>query len=154
MQQYLSTQSLIIGIVLGVILVGVWFFSFFIVPSKPATSAPVGPKTATSTLFAVKDQEAGQSVSVSNINFASSTLWVAVREMNGETLGNVLGAARITGEREGLTVSLLRATQPKRRYAIELYRDDSGGGFDPAKNSVYIDFGTGEPVIGHFSTTE
>lgn len=79
-------------------------------------------------------------------------VWVAVREVQGNDLGNVLGAARAAGPRSNLSVPLLRATKAGRQYAVELYRDDNGGSFDPAANSVYVDFDTGARAVAYFTT--
>ena len=81
-------------------------------------------------------------------------VWVAVREVQGGDLGNVLGAARASGPRSNLSVPLLRATEPGHSYAVELYRDDNGGAFDPSVNSVYVDFTTGARVVEYFTTTK
>ena len=80
--------------------------------------------------------------------------WGGGRETIGSDLGNVLGAARVGGPRTGISVTLLRATEPNRSYAVELYRDDNEGVFDAATNSVYIDFDTSAPVVAYFKTTE
>ncbi len=81
-------------------------------------------------------------------------VWVAVRETSGRDLGNVLGATRVVGPHSNIEVSLLRPTEPNRTYAVELYRDDNNGAFDPAVNSVYVDFDTGARVVAYFTTTD
>ena len=77
-----------------------------------------------------------------------------MREVTDGNLGNVLGAARVNGPRSSISISLLRATEPNRSYAAELYRDDNNGSFDPSLNSVYVDFDTGVRAVAYFSTTD
>jgi hypothetical protein len=81
-------------------------------------------------------------------------VWVAVREVVGDELGNVLGAVRVSGPKSGVSVPLLRATEPGRSYAVQLYRDDGNGAFDVVVNSVYVDFDTGARVVAYFTTAE
>jgi hypothetical protein len=81
-------------------------------------------------------------------------VWVAIREVSGRDLGNVLGAVRVVGPHTSVVVPLLRATEPNRSYAVQLYRDDGDGAFDPSINSVYVDFDTGARVVEYFTTTE
>lgn len=153
-----STESFIAGVMLGAVLVGAWFFGGDI-SSLPFTSSPLLATTTTSSLeesgaVSVADQPAGLSVIVESVTVSPPGVWVAVREVNGADLGNVLGAARVVGPHGNIIVSLLRSTEPKRSYAVELYRDDNNGTFDPSTNSVYVDFDTGARVVSYFTTTE
>lgn len=160
MMERFSTGSFIVGIMLGALLVGAWFVNgnAFFVPTWTPSSSPLA---ATSTDFtatpsngalSVADQSAGDTVVVESVTVPPPGVWIAVREMFGNDLGNVLGAAHVGGPRSNFPVSLLRATEPDRPYAVELYRDDGSGGFDLAEDSVYIDFDTGAPVIAYFRT--
>jgi len=99
-------------------------------------------------------QKAGMSVRIESVTVMPPGVWVAVREVVGHDLGNVLGALRVGGPRTDMTVSLLRATIPGQRYAAMLYRDDGNGAFDLASDSVYIDLDTGLPAVAYFDTTE
>lgn len=123
-----------------------------IAPASEAAAPALGAPAATpSGLISIADQPAGSSVSVQAVK-TSETVWIAVREVGPSGLGSTLGALRIAGGGAALTVPLLRATAPDTRYAVELYRDDAGGRFDPSQDSVYIDASTGGPAIAYFAT--
>ena len=158
MTKYFSSPSLIVGIMLGILLTGTWFYGNhpedFRFSSEARTSSQVKGQGPESNLISVADQPAGDAVMIKSVTAAPSGVWIAVREVAGEDLGNVLGAARVGGPRENVSVPLLRATEPNQEYAVELYRDDNNGAFDPGANSVYVDFETGERVVVHFTTEE
>ena len=148
--------SFVAGVMLGAVLVGAWFFgndpSLLPLPSPTLSAASTAAETPASGTISVVNQSAGNTVIVESVTVPPPGVWVAVREVNGEDLGNVLGAARATGPRSGFSISLLRATEPGRSYAVQLYRDDGGGAFDPSANSVYVDFDTGARVVAYFTT--
>lgn len=158
MTQHFSFVSFIAGVMFGALLAGAWFFSgstgptLFSSPSLLATTT--GQGTPESGTVSVADQPSGESVIIESITVPPPGVWVAVREVNSNDLGNVLGAERVVGPHGNITVSLLRPTEPGRSYAVQLYRDDNNGAFDPAVNSVYVDFDTGARVVAFFSTTE
>lgn len=158
MTTFFSYKSFIAGVVVGILLSGIWFLS-----SNPAllsaTTDQTASTVATSTgaqsgAVAVSDQAAGTAVLIDSVTVPPPGVWIAVREMNGTDLGNVLGALRVGNPQSNVSVPLLRATEPGRDYAVELYRDDNGGAFDPSVNSVYVDFDTGARVVEYFKTTE
>jgi hypothetical protein len=93
-------------------------------------------------------------VLIASLTVPPPGVWVAVRELSAGELGNVLGAVRVGGPRSNVSIPLLRATEAGHQYAVELYRDDNNGVFDPAVNSVYVDFGTGARVVVYFKTTD
>lgn len=101
----------------------------------------------------VSNQTAGAVVMIDSIDVPPPGVWVAVREVVGTELGNVLGAARARSATTSLAVSLLRETVPQREYAVVLYRDDGDDLFTLSGDSVYVDFETGASVIASFSTT-
>ena len=150
-----STGSFVAGVMLGVLLTGAWFFSEN-TASMPASSFSVATSTETaaskSGALSVINQPAGMSISVESVTVPPPGVWIAAREMNGTDLENVLGAARVNGPRSNVSISLLRSTEANHSYAVELYRDDNNGSFDPSVNSVYVDFNTGAPVIAYFTT--
>lgn len=153
-----STNSFIAGLMLGVLLSGAWFLSGTI-PLLPAPSSTLSTKEQAFRLpgngsVSVHDQPSGDTVVVESVTVPPPGVWVAVREVIGDELGNVLGAARIPGPRSSVSVPLLRATEPGRSYAVQLYRDDGSGVFDVSINSVYVDFDTGARVVAYFSATE
>lgn len=158
MERVFSAPSFAAGIVAGALLSAGWFLGVARLPLAPppvslATTIADGAPAASGAV-AVSDQPAGAAVLVESVTVPPPGVWVAVRDApEGGELGNVLGALRVGGPRASILVPLLRATDPGRRYAIELYRDDAGGGFDPARNSVYVDFDTGARVVGYFSAT-
>lgn len=143
---------------LGMLLAGAWFLGGpggnfqFASPSSLATTTETSFKD--SGAVSVADQHAGPDVIVESVTVPPPGVWVAVHEMNVGNLGNVLGAVRVVGPHTNISVSLLRATEPGRSYAVELYRDDNNGEFDPSVNSVYVDFDTGARVVSYFMTTE
>lgn len=152
-----STNSFIAGLMLGALLAGAWFFGGtsalqpFASSSRTATSTDNGWQK--SGAVAVNDQLAGDTVVVESVTVPPPGVWIAVREVVGGDLGNVLGAARVGGPRTDFPVPLLRVTEPGRSYAVQLYRDDNSGAFDPSVNSVYVDFDTGARVVAYFTTT-
>jgi len=154
-----STNSFIIGVMFGMLLAYAWFFSGNLVSApSPSSSVTAGTemavqRTQESAAVSVANQPAGDSVMVESVTVPPPGVWVAVREMNGSNLGNVLGALRVNGPRSSIVVPLLRATEPDRSYAVELYRDDGNGVFDLAALSVYVDFATSAPAIVYFTTT-
>lgn len=158
MMKNFSTSSFVAGVMLGLLLAGAWIVSTdssLLLPSLSASSTNNREEqTPESGAISVADQKAGPEVTVESVTVTPPGVWVAVREVSGNALGNVLGAVRVSGPRTDVIVSLLRPTEPSRSYAVELYRDDSGGSFDVATNSVYVDFDTGAPVIARFKTTE
>lgn len=103
--------------------------------------------------ISVTDQPAGTEVVIESVTVPPPGVWVAVREVSGRDLGNVLGAIRVNGPQSAFSVPLLRATEPGLSYAVELYRDDGDGAFNLATDSVYVDFSTGAPVIAYFATS-
>ena len=153
-----SVHSFVLGIMSGVLLTGVWFLGGDEAPFLLSQSSL--PHLATSTASAalksgaisVNNQPAGDTVAIESVTVPPPGVWVAVREVSGDELGNVLGAVRVSNPKSNLTVPLLRSTEPDRTYAVELYRDDDGGNFDPAVNSVYVDFDTGSRVVSYFMT--
>ena len=147
--------SFVAGFMLGVLAVGAWYLgdevssSFF-----QSYSGSQGEKTLPeSGAVSIGNQPAGSVVVVDTVTVPPPGVWIAVREVVGGSLGNVLGAVRVNGPRTAVEIQLLRATEPNLSYAVELYRDDGDSSFDLATDSVYIDFATGAPVVAHFTTT-
>ena len=142
----------------GVLFTGVWFFkdSFTLVPAAFSPSSTTSTTTSMqgSGSISVTNQPFGDTVIVESVTVPPPGVWVAVREVNGSDLGNVLGAVRVSGPRSSISIPLLRATESGRSYAVKLYRDDDNGIFDVAVNSVYVDFDTGARVVAYFTTTE
>jgi len=152
-----STSSFIFGVMLGAVIVGAWYFggdARALYSASQGLSATTTDATLTeSGAVSVADQPAGGSVTVESVTVPPPGVWVAVREVSGKDLGNILGAARVVGPHGNVVVSLLRPTEPQRTYAVELYRDDNNGAFDLSTNSVYVDFDTGARVVSYFTTT-
>lgn len=153
-----SMNSFIAGVMLGILLAGIWFFrdTFPSLPAYPSMPLATSTKAMNQENGAVSvaRQPSGDTVVVESVTVPPPGVWVAVREVIGGDLGNVLGAVHINGPLSGVVVPLLRATEPDRTYAVELYRDDNAGAFDVAINSVYIDFDTGVRVVAYFDTAE
>ena len=142
----------------GVLLAGAWFLggdaSFL--ASMQSSSSRLATSTESrgqrSGAISVADQPSGDAVLVESVTVPPPGIWIAVREVQGNDLGNVLGAVRVGGPKSNFSIPLLRATESGRSYAVQLYRDDGGETFDPAVNSVYVDFDTGARVVAYFST--
>lgn len=153
-----SPYSFVAGVMVGALFAGAWFLREPLAAmrsgSLPEEASRVPSAAQGSSAISVADQPAGDSVIVESVTVPPPGVWVAVREVIGGSLGNVLGAARVGGPRSQVVISLLRATEPGRAYAIELYRDDESGAFDPATFSVYVDFDTGARVVAYFTTVE
>lgn len=153
-----SLTSFVAGVMTGVLLAGIWFFGSPSSLTLPTMNLPLATSTDASMqesgAVSVVNQPFGDSVMVESVTVPPPGVWVAVREVNGKDLGNVLGATRVVGPHRAVEVSLLRPTEPHRSYAVQLYRDDNNGAFDPSMNSVYVDFDTGSRVIAYFTTTE
>ncbi len=158
MTNHFSTSSFVAGIMFGTLLAGAWFFggNAVFVPEQPPVNLTAAPESLAqgSGAVSVADQPSGNMVVVESVTVPPPGVWIAVREMHGSTLGNVLGAARVNGPRSTISIPLLRATEPDRPYAVELYRDDGTAVFDLSTLSVYVDFDTGARVISYFKTTE
>ena len=156
-----SLWSFVLGIVVGALIAGAWFLNgnTMVLP-LPQSNLPSFSSTSTqpvvqnSNALSVKNQSSGNTVMIESVTVPPPGVWIAIREVNGNNLGNVLGAARVGGPRSNISVSLLRSTEPNHSYAAELYRDDNNGNFDPSINSAYVDFDSGNTVIGYFSTTD
>jgi hypothetical protein len=159
MTKNFSLYSFVAGVMLGALLAGAWFFGGDLSLLPPESSLRPSSSGMQNTIpksgaITVVEQPAGDSVIVESVTVPPPGVWIAVREVNGDELGNVLGAARVTGPRSEVSIPLLRATEPGRAYAVQLYRDDATGPFDPATYSVYVDFDTGARVVAYFTTTE
>ena len=155
MKKDFSTNSFAAGLALGIVLASAWFIGERALPASPApVPLSLAASAPASGAVSVADQKAGMTVAVESVTVPPPGVWVAVREVNGGDLGNVLGAVLVGGPRSAVSVPLLRATEPGRRYAVELYRNDGNRTFDLAVLSVYVDFDTGEPVIDYFTTTD
>ena len=156
-----STWSFVLGVIVGALIAGAWFLGGDAVSipilSKPSTASLAATSTEPATsqnsgALSVESQSAGDAVIIESVTVPPPGVWIAVREVNGNNLGNVLGAERVGGPRSNVSVPLLRSTEPNDSYAVELYRDDNNGAFDPSKNSAYVDFDTGDTVVVYFST--
>lgn len=158
MMNHFSMSSFVAGIMLGVLLTGAWFFggTTALLPGSSASLFATSTESGVpeSGAITVANQPSGGTVVVESITVPPLGVWVAVREVRGSDLGNVLGAARASGPHSNFLISLLRATEPGRSYAVELYRDDASGTFDLTKNSVYVDFDTGARVVAYFTTSQ
>lgn len=152
-----SLSSFVAGFMLGALCIGVWLSGSnsplipFFSQTPSVTSTPkVLPESGA---ISVADQGAGTEVTIESVTVSPPGVWVAIREVNGNELGNVLGAVRVNGPQSNITIPLLRSTVPGLSYAAELYRDDGNGAFNLVTDSVYVDFETGAPVIAYFKTS-
>ncbi len=157
----LSRTSIFVGgFMAGFVLAAAWFLTpdaSQILESKTGAEprANAGERTpyrTSSALVSVETQQAGETVLVAAVNVAAPGVWVAVQEVAGNELGNVLGAARAREPVSNLSIPLLRKTEAGKTYVITLYRDDGDGLFSTVTDSVYIDFESGERVAVAFKT--
>jgi hypothetical protein len=153
-----SSSSFVAGIITGALLAGAWLLNNGpdISPaSQSALISNMGENTVPdSGAVSVDDQPSGSEVVVESVTVPPPGVWVAIHELNGGELGNILGATLVSWPRSNVSVQLLRETQSGRQYAVQLYRDDGSGTFDLSTDSVYVDFDTGSRVVAHFKTTE
>lgn len=142
------------GFIVGILVMLLWNIegnlALLGVDTEPIHTASTTNGFPPNNLIKVSSQPSGASVSVASVNAVGA--WAAVHELRGTTLGNVLGAARVLSE-SALSISLLRNTEPDKNYAIVQYRDDGDGEFTLGNDSVFVDYDTGERVVGPFSTT-
>lgn len=158
----LSRTSIFVGgFMVGFVLAAAWFLNASDVSSLLENSAETQPRasaetntpyTTSSTRVSVEAQRAGDVVLVASVTAPAPGVWVAVQEVAGNELGNVLGAARARETVSNLSIPLLRKTEAGKTYVITLYRDDGDDLFSIATDSVYIDFETGERVAVGFKT--
>jgi hypothetical protein len=144
----------VLGFLCGIVVAALWFTTHGAEPAQKA--APVATSTSqtnSENAVVVHDQAAGGHVVVDSVNVPPPGVWVAVAEMRGGTVMNVLGVGHVFGPATDVSVRLLRDTIPAQSYAIVLYRDDGDGQFDLHKDSVYVDWNTGERVVALFKTT-
>ena len=143
---------------LGILLVGAWYISndssLFPISSTPSVTTDVSRLAQGSGAVSVMDQPAGRAVTIESLTVPPPGVWIAVREVNGNDLGNVLGAVRANGPRRSIQIPLLRDTVLGSLYAVELYRDNGDDVFDLATDSVYVDFASGAPAVSYFKTTD
>jgi len=148
------------GAVVGGLLTSLWFMAtpmgLATKSEKSATSTTVGGAVLPPDLsgsVSVASQKAGESVFIESVTVPPPGVWVAVREVRGAELGNILGAGRARGPVSQFEIPLLRGTVAGQTYAVQLFRDDGDDVFSKDLDSVYIDFDTGEPVVQPFQTT-
>lgn len=156
MSRFFSPSSFAAGILVGALLGYIAFeggtsLNTFLASSESQNPSRQSPSTRESSTVSVADQQAGDTVVVESVTVPTPGVWVAVREIIGDDLGNVLGAVRVSAPSTNISVSLLRATEPGQRYAIQLYRDNGDNSFDLSTDSVYVDIDTGERVVAFFT---
>jgi len=134
----LKNKYLWIGVICGLIvgdIVGVYLFK-----GKNGVEAPlVSAEIATTSPFfvGVADQPAGPVVAVSEMRSTASSTWLAVREQNGDFLGQILGARRIdSAAATDISIELLRPTISNLMYAIVMYEDNGNGLFEYATDTL------------------
>lgn len=99
----------------------------------------------------VENQSPGASVAVTEVVLEVDG-WLVVHEVNNGLIGNALGALRRdAGSYEALSIDLLRETEPRRTYALILYRDDGNRTFEIRVDPPMVDT-TGEPLVQTFET--
>ncbi len=150
-----------ISFLLGVLCASAWFVETDLraaqntVNATPNTSSTTNSgfeEHVSSGLLTVHDQDAGNAAVVDTVSVPAPGVWVAIVELHGNDLGNILGVAGTAGSESNVAVHLLRNTLPGQTYAVVLYRDDGDGVFDLHADSVYVDYDSGQRVIALFHT--
>ncbi|MSU55886.1 MAG: hypothetical protein EXS51_01050 [Candidatus Taylorbacteria bacterium] len=96
---------------------------------KEASETPATGAVTTKGL-SVTDQPAGGRVEIASID-AKDILWVAVREVKGGVLGNILGAQKVfVGNAQKTTIELLRPTVAGSTYKVVVYKDVGAAAFN------------------------
>lgn len=95
----------------------------------------------------VDDQKAGNLVFIKHSEVSKPT-WIAVREIVGESLGNILGAGMVTSAADDVPVTLLRSTVTGQKYAVFLYQDNGDGEFNSKTDLLVMQ--NGAPVATTF----
>lgn len=140
-----------IGFVIGALAVGLWSFEKNL-PSLGEKSQNEENTPAPNNVLVVENQDAGKTVVVHSVAVPPPGVWVAVEELSDGTLIGVLGAARVRFQSTNVMVELLRETKPGSEYVAVLYRDDGDDQFSLEKDSVYIDFDSGQRIETSFKT--
>jgi hypothetical protein len=140
MKHMLKNKYVWIAVAVGVItgnIIGVTFFKDKAGTGPADTSVlEIGVTEASPFLVRVSDQPAGPTVVVSEMKSSATSTWLAVREQNGDLLGQILGARRIDApSATGISIELLRSTVPNLMYAVVLYADDGNGLFEYATDT-------------------
>jgi hypothetical protein len=140
MKNMLKNKYVWIAIVAGVIagnIIGVAMFKDKASEGTADIRVESGVASTSPFLVRVSDQPAGPTVVVSEMKSSATSTWLAVREQNGDLLGQILGARRIdAGEAAGVSIELLRSTVPNLMYAIVLYADDGNRLFEYATDTL------------------
>lgn len=110
------------------------------VGEKPTPTAAGSGETVT-----VKDQVAGNTVTVANVKLSKPT-WVAIKGTNGW----VLGAAWVNETSDNISVSLVRPTVKGETYQAVLYVDDGDKKFSLHAADTLITDVEGAPVASTF----
>lgn len=119
----------------------------------PATitneEAPMAPLS--SDHIFVSAQDAGATVALRELTLAVPG-WAVVHEENNGFIGNALGAARKdAGTHTDITISLLRTTEPQKRYWVVLYSDNGDRLFNLHDDFPLRD-ASDNPVMSSFTT--
>ena len=99
----------------------------------------------------VSAQSPGSVVVVDEVTLSEAG-WVAVREVVGGEMGNILGATRIQnpGTISKVSVELLRPTVENEVYAVVIYRDNGDADFDFNFDALVVR--GSQPVSATFQT--
>ncbi len=142
-------RAFLIVLVIGCV-VGAWMLEDYLATPKEVVEEPAAEDAKENGIIRTRDQAAGSSVVVDTENMPEADVWVAVHEMRAGELSNVLGAARVLPSQSWISIPLLRNTMSGASYAVVLYRDDGDRSFDHYKDSIYVDYDSGERVVSLF----
>lgn len=144
MEDILKNKYFWIAVVLGLIIGDIIGVSL----ARPQKEVFNGVATTSPYMVIVTDQMAGNTVVVDEAQ-SDVSVWLAVRENNGELLGRILGAHRMdAGSVTGMSIDLLRPTTANLMYAVVMYKDDGDGEFDNKLDTLIEE--AGASVLSRF----
>lgn len=133
--------AIVVGLIAGDI-IGVSLFGDKVSVGTADVRVESGMASTSPFFVRVSDQPAGPTVVVSEIKSSATSTWLAVREQNGDLLGQILGARRIdSSSATGVSVDLLVSTVSHLMYAVVLYADDGNGIFEYATDTPITENG-------------
>ena len=141
----LAILGIVIGFALG------WYFRGPLLNQSQSNqdtkiNLPENPKES----IAISDQDSGESVMISHV-VVSEDSWIAVREVVDGTMGNILGAGRLSsGEYFDVSIPLLRPTSPSGEYSAVIYKDNGSGEFE--YNFDFLVTDGSKPISASFKT--
>lgn len=98
----------------------------------------------------VSDQKAGSKITLGALEFPAQTGWVAVRDFQGDTLGNVFGASFYNTDMNVVPTEIeaVRNTIAGQKYAVVFFSNEGDAAFSSTQDKMV------EGVMATFTATE